>query len=96
MGNAPLFPSSAAVAELPCAKHCAGQGGEIWGLQHPPSSTLRSTLGERTHIEIRKQREKKSESQCHGMAKSLGSEVPDNYIQISVTAGDFGEGLLTS
>lgn len=62
----------------------------------PPPPTLRSTLGERTHIEIRKQREKKSESQCHGMAKSLGSEVPDNYIQISVTAGDSGEGLLTS
>lgn len=88
MGNAPPFPLSTAVAELPYAKHCAGQEGASGG-SNPPSPTLRSILRERTYIGIRKEREKKSEGQCHGMAKSLGSEVPDNHIQISATAGDF-------
>lgn len=65
-----------------------GRKGHL-GAPTPPSPTLRSILGERTYIGIRKEREKKSEGQCHGMAKSLGSEVPDNHIQISATAGDF-------
>lgn len=71
-----------------------GAAGKSVGLQHT-ASTPRNIWGERTHIEIRKGGEEKT-GQCHGTAKSLGSEVKDNYIQITAVVRDFGEGLLTS
>lgn len=90
-GNVPAFQSRTTVPERSwVVMRRDRQSQEITGLQHP-ASTCRSIWGELAYTDIRKGRK----GQCHGIAKSLCSEVKDN-MRVSALLGDFAEDFLAS